>query len=697
MSGAEQPPKDSILSEIHSLAPYFQYGEEASGSRTAPVTSSTEQVPDPRPHHGLQESIERWEHRRKEYVAARRTDACRILGEADDQVVVDRQQRRMTPHLMDAHARRMSSMTSIGSTVLADPHTSESLTHSVIMPWGSESIKNDIVRIITQWLADEGFGATRQALLEEAGLKDREHDDEVSERHKLRTFLLEGNWPEVEKLSSKPFLKSHKAFLYAIFRQQFLEFIENREFQKAFTFLMKRLKPLEHYQPHAAEFGDLCYLLSAKSVTDAPSFRLWEGIQAGREALVAEFGSFLEPGCLDREDVLLSESEYRAASRESVYTPPHRLLTLLHQAMAYQVEFARYQKRTVPVVSTLLHDYAGFVVPNRCRLTLRGHTQNVKCVRFVGDDGAKLVSGSSDCTVRLWDTATGACDAVLEGHGSRIWDVDATHAGAWAASASSDATVRLWNVESKLAHLTLRCGFGDVYCCRFSPDQNHLVTGGYDKLVRLFDLSTGTVTRMFPGHQLGISSAVFSPQGSFIVSGAKDTSVRFWDTLSGVCVRVLPGHLGEVTSVAMSEDGRQLLTSSKDNSHRLWDMRMLRPLQRFRGHQNTSKNFIRCAFAHPSLIVSGSEDGLVYMWGQESSLPLQTLEGHGIEHGAAMPSGHSVNTTPSAAAAAASAAGSRKQVVVYSAVWNNVQGLLASCGDDGTVRLWDWTKPLHDH
>lgn len=233
-------------------------------------------------------------------------------------------------------------------------------------------------------------------------------------------------------------------------------------------------------------------------------------------------------------------------------------------------------------------------------------------------------------------------------------------------------------MESKLPHLTLRCGFGDVYCCRFSPDQGQLVTGGYDKLVRLYDLASGTVTRMFPGHQLGVSSAVFSPQGSLIATGAKDTSVRFWDTLSGVCVRTLPGHLGEVTSVEMSDDGRQLLTSSKDNSHRLWDMRMLRPLQRFKGHQNTSKNFIRCTFAHPSLIVSGSEDGLVYMWGQESSLALQTLKGHGTD------------SHPAAATV-----GGRKQVVVYSAAWNKVQGLLASCADDGTVRLWDWTPP-HD-
>ena len=110
---------------------------------------------------------------------------------------------------MDTNARLTSSMTNIGSSVLADMTTSENLNNAVIMPWASASIKEDIVRIITQWLADEGFGATRQALLEEANRKVRERDDEIDERHKLRMFLLEGNWAEVEKMSTKPFLQSH--------------------------------------------------------------------------------------------------------------------------------------------------------------------------------------------------------------------------------------------------------------------------------------------------------------------------------------------------------------------------------------------------------------------------------------------------------------------------------------------------------
>lgn len=70
--------------------------------------------------------------------------------------------------------------------------------------------------------------------------------------------------------------------------------IEYRELQKAFTLLNKRLKPLEHFQPTPNEFKDLCYLLSAKSVHDAPSFKNWEGVTAARERLVESFGKMVE-------------------------------------------------------------------------------------------------------------------------------------------------------------------------------------------------------------------------------------------------------------------------------------------------------------------------------------------------------------------------------------------------------------------
>lgn len=137
--------------------------------------------------------------------------------------------------------------------------------------------------------------------------------------------------------------------------------------------------------------------------------------------------------------------------------------------------------------------------------------------------------------------------------------------------------------------------------------ENYLATGGYDKFVKLFDVSRAQVTKTFSGHTQSVSRVIFSPLGNLIISGSKDNTIKFWDVLSGLCIKTISSHLGEVTSVEMSPDGTQLLSSSKDNSNRLWDLRYLRPIRKFKGHQNTSKNFIRTSFAGSALVVGGSE------------------------------------------------------------------------------------------
>ncbi|RUS25142.1 WD40-repeat-containing domain protein, partial [Jimgerdemannia flammicorona] len=345
---------------------------------------------------------------------------------------------------------------------------------------------------------------------------------------------------------------------------------------------------------------------------------------------------------------------------------------------------------------------------------MTGHRGNVKCIEFVGEEGRSIASGSSDNTLRIWDTETSAV-TVLEGHTSRIWDASSTKAGGFVASASGDGN--LWELKGAkptcAATLTGHCG--DVYSVKFHPSESHVATGGYDKVVRLFDVNTGTIVKTFSGHQLSVSKTIFNPLGNLIerhdsprflfaflpplTNSSKDNTIKFWDIVSGLCIRTITSHLGEVTSVEMNASGMLLLSSSKDNSNRLWDVRTVsnnadidhqiliimeeksgscvqhasshifpvqgivleKPIRKLKGHQNTSKNFIRAGFAHSNLIVGGSEDGIVYIWDQETGEVLQKLRGH--------------DGGP-----------------VYSAVWNNRQSLLASCGDDRTVRTWCWRE-----
>ncbi|KAK4054467.1 hypothetical protein OIV83_000961 [Microbotryomycetes sp. JL201] len=493
-------------------------------------------------------------------------------------------------------------------------------------------IRDDIFRIIEQYLGQEGYLATRLVLNDELKLKAKERGEQSARGKSLKRAILDGDWTEVDQIVSQgPLVRTQNALLYALYKQQFLEHIEYRELQKAFTLLNKRLKPLEHFQPTPTEFKDLCYLLSAKTVHDAPCFRNWEGVTAARAKLVETFSKMEE---VERED-----------KEDSIYVPPSRLLTLLQQAVAYQVELSKYRPRKTPVIHSILQDYSPFVVPNSELKVFEGHAANVKAARFVGHEGKHVVSGSSDIAVRVWETASARCVSILRGHRSRVWDVDANERGDRIASASGDHTVKIWKWDGEqLADrylATLEGHSGDVYAARWHPMGHHVASGGYDKVVRLIDVESGTTLKTFTAVRL-----------------SKDSNIRFWDSVSGLCIRTLNAQLGEVTSVDMSES--YLLTNSRDNSVRLWDVRMLRPLRRFKAHSNTSHNFVRATFAHSSLLVSGSEDGMLYMWDREDSDVLQTLEGH--------------------------------EGIAYGAVWNDKQSLLLSYGSDGKLKSWEYDE-----
>ena len=71
-------------------------------------------------------------------------------------------------------------------------------------------------------------------------------------------------------------------------------------------------------------------------------------------------------------------------------------------------------------------------------------------------DGQLLATGSVDTTVRLWDTRSGECHAVLEGLTAGVWGVAMSGDGRLVASGGADGTVRLWDTASATQLRSLR-------------------------------------------------------------------------------------------------------------------------------------------------------------------------------------------------------------------------------------------------
>ncbi|KAJ7202947.1 quinon protein alcohol dehydrogenase-like superfamily [Mycena haematopus] len=262
---------------------------------------------------------------------------------------------------------------------------------------------------------------------------------------------------------------------------------------------------------------------------------------------------------------------------------------------------------------------------------LEQHTGRVRSVAYSAN-GKRIVSGSDDCTVRIWDAETGAAlREPLEGHTDVVTSVVFSPDGKRIVSGSHDHTLRIWNAETGAALREPLEGHTDaVTSVAFSPDGKRIVSGSYDHTVCIWDADTGAALREpLEGHTRVVASVAFSPDGKRIVSGSYDHTVCIWDAETGAALRKpLEGHIDWVASVAFSPDGKRIVSGSYDHTVCIWDAdtgaALREPLE---GHTGLVTSV---AFSPDSKrIVSGSDDCTVRIWDAETGAALrEPLEGH---------------------------------------------------------------------
>jgi WD40 repeat protein len=69
----------------------------------------------------------------------------------------------------------------------------------------------------------------------------------------------------------------------------------------------------------------------------------------------------------------------------------------------------------------------------------------------------------------------------------------------------------------------------------YSPQEDQLVSCGYDKTMRLWDVESGACLHTFTGHTYTVSDVAFSPQGDQIATASADKTVRLWNANTREC------------------------------------------------------------------------------------------------------------------------------------------------------------------
>ena len=226
--------------------------------------------------------------------------------------------------------------------------------------------------------------------------------------------------------------------------------------------------------------------------------------------------------------------------------------------------------------------------------------------------GKRLVSGSDDGTVRLWDATSGALLHTFEGHQGKIAAVAVSPDGTRAASAGWDRTLRLWDLEDRAPLRVLEGHENNVNAVAFSPDGARLLSGSYDTTLRLWRVADGAHLATLRGHELGVTSVAFTPDGRRAVSASVDETVRVWDLEEGAQLAALVGHEGPVFGVAVSADGRLAASGGIDRTVIVWDLESGTFLRALYGHD---KPVWSVAFTPDGeRLLSAGADEVVRLW-----------------------------------------------------------------------------------
>ena len=258
-------------------------------------------------------------------------------------------------------------------------------------------------------------------------------------------------------------------------------------------------------------------------------------------------------------------------------------------------------------------------------------------------EGWTADNGSLNCAVRLWDTETGRQSHCLRGHTNTVDSVAFSPDGRRLASGSSDTTVRIWDGQTGQPLAALGPHERGVGCVAWSPDSRWIASVGGAAL-SLWDAGDGRrlYARKTPD---SVHSVAFSPDGRLLVLAYDYRVVAIWDAQAGEELRRLRGHADYVLSAVFSPDGRRIASGSYDQTVRIWDTATWQEVRCLTGHEGP----VRCVAYSPDgrRIVSagGFQDHTVRVWDADSldePMPLcgrEDSQGRGVNHMAFSPGG----------------------------------------------------------
>ncbi|KAL3267374.1 hypothetical protein HHI36_011505 [Cryptolaemus montrouzieri] len=501
--------------------------------------------------------------------------------------------------------------------------------------------KQDIVRLIGQYLKDEGLTRTAELLITESGCR-LDHPAAV----KFKNHILDADWSKADHALQElqPLINSPSSLVemkFLILEQKYLEYLEDGRVLDALHVLRNELTPLQHNTNRVHQLSSFMMCSSAQELIERTN---WEGKGTeSRTTLMNKLQTFLPA---------------------SVMLPPHRLNALLTQALEYQTTQCSYHNTSQGIAlqtASLLTDHCcpKDEFPTNTIQILNDHCDEVWYCQF-SPDGSKLATGSKDNNVIIWDVHPESCTItlkkVLEGHNYGAayisWCPDNIHL--IACGPEESAEVWLWNIETEKFLKICQSQEDALTCCSWHKSGTKFVVGGIRGHFYQCDME-GNVLENWDG--VRVNGLHCRKDGKSVLASDTHHRVRSYVLEELNDTDVLREDHGIMSFTVDKNDRLCLLNVATQGVH-LWDLNYKCLIRKYRGV--TQGHFtIHSTFggANQDFIASGSEDNMVYIWHIKNEDPIATLQGHT----------RTVNCVS----------------------WNPVHPqMLVSVSDDFTVRVW---------
>ncbi|XP_071710458.1 uncharacterized protein [Rutidosis leptorrhynchoides] len=294
-------------------------------------------------------------------------------------------------------------------------------------------------------------------------------------------------------------------------------------------------------------------------------------------------------------------------------------------------------------------------------LICHGHSRPVVDLFYspITPDGFFLISASKDSTPMLRNGETGDWIGNFEGHKGAVWSCCLDTNALRAASASADFTAKLWDaltgdVLHSFDHKHI------VRACSFSEDTHRLLTGGFEKILRIFDLNRLDAPPVEFEHSPGsVRTVTWLHSDQTILSSCSDSGgVRLWDVRSGKMIHTLETK-SSVTSAEVSNDGRYI-TTADGSSVKFWDANHFGLVKSYEMPCNVESASLEPKYGDK--FIAGGEDMWIRLFDFNTGEEIGCNKGH---HGPV----HCVRFSPGGES-------------------------YASGSEDGTIRIWQ-TGPLN--